>query len=372
MRSERYQEIQAALALVATVVGAGFASGREVLRFFSIFGQWSWVGCVLAALLLTGLSAWSALLAARLNAYDLATLCRRALGERGGQAAAWLNGTLVTVTAGAMVAAMGELAALALPIHGAYQIGIVFSVAVAALAARRSLSTIAAIGGWLLPACLLLYALLLRDATGGNATPAPPQAWRALPMAFAYASMNAALGCGVLCELGRGKSRANVLRACAIAGALLLLLLLGANAALYRHVETLRDAALPIVMLARSLGAMGYWLCIAALSLAVITTLLALTHTLARMLGTAIPSPLSQALSITLPLLVGLTGFSTLVSSLYPLLGTASTLLFLAIVLKPIKPRSQVHNKSVVYSRERQLEGSPRNEPNNGKTGVST
>ncbi len=368
MRQERQGEIQSALALVGAVVGAGFASGREVMRFFTMFGSFSWVGCVLAAIVLAGLSAWAAILSNRLGAQDLGTLCRRALGGVGGQAAAWLNGALIAVTAGAMLAAMGELVALALPVHNAYTIGIAVSLVLSTLMARRGLSAIATIGGWLLPTCLLLYALLMRlpapEASAATAA-MPTGAWRALPLAFAYAAMNAALGGGVLCELGRERTTASILRTCAIAGVMLLLLLLSANAALYRHVGELRDAALPVVMLSRSLGALGYWLCLVTLVLAVMTTLVALQRTLARMLEVHLPQQITWPLVVALPLLTGLTGFDALVGSVYPLMGALSTLLFLAIVLKPLKVRSQKHNKCVVRSSSQLPERSVHHDPPN-------
>jgi len=340
MQNGRYGEVQAAIALVATVVGAGFASGREVLRFFSVFGHWAWVGCIVAAVTLAGLSAWTALLSDRVAAYDLGTLCRRTLGDAGGFAAAWVNGALISVTAGAMLAAMGELAALALPIRHAYAIGVMASLGLAARLAGRDISVMAKVGGWLLPACLLLYMLLFikrepQQAEFSMAT----GTWRALPMAFSYASMNTALAGGILCELGQGRGRSAVLRSSVMAGGLFLLLLLGANAVLSQHVDALADAALPVVQLARSYGAAGYWLCILTLSLAVITTLIAVLRTLSRMLESALPSRLAKAslpLALLLSLATGLTGFGTLVGNVYPLLGAASTLLFLAIMAKPL------------------------------------
>ena len=342
MRSNRQGEIQAAFALVAAVIGAGFASGREIMRFFSVFGPWSWAGCVLAALLLAGFSAWAAALANRLHAYDLATLCLRALGGAGGRVAAWLNGTLVTVTAGAMIAAMGELAALSLPIQNAYAVGVACTLVVGVLLAYRGLSAIAAVGGWLLPTCLVLYFLLLRqDAPRAVLSVEPINAWRALPLSFAYAAMNAALGAGVLCELGVGRDTRGIVRTCALAGALLLLMLLLGNAVFIRHVDTLRDAALPVVMLSRSLGAAGYWLCIAVLSLAVMSTLVALLRTLERMTARFVPPRMSWPLAVLLPLLAGLTGFDTLIGGAYPLLGVASTLLFFGMIVKPLGMRAK-------------------------------
>lgn len=333
--------MQAALTLVAAVVGAGFASGLEVMRFFTAYGRWSWAGCIVAAVLLSLFSAWAAIQANELHACDLGTLCRRSLGGMGGHVAAWLNGALCVITAGAMFAAMGELFALSLPIKNAYAVGIVVSLLVGGLLSYKGLSTLAAMCGWLLPACLLLYTLLLhlpKPATVEIITPS--DAWHTLPMAFAYSAMNAALGCGVLCELGQGKSRYGIIRACSMACALFLLLLLSANTTLYQHQQELLNEAMPVVQLARSLGAAGYWLCIVVLMLAVMSTLTALLRTFHHMLGHSIPSKCRWSITLLLPLGACLSGFDTLVSNVYPMLGVASTFLFLLMMVKPFSSRS--------------------------------
>ena len=329
-------ETQAALALVAAVIGAGFASGREVMRFFTAFGVWSWAGCTAAALLLSGFSMWAAYQANKLSAYDLGTLCMRSLGGIGGRLASALNGALCAVIAGAMLAAIGELAALSLPVHNAYAIGVGLSLLLGGLLAGRGLSSLSMLGGWLLPACLLLYTLLLNlpaPETIQVITPSRP--WQTLPMAFAYAAMNAALSCGVLCEVGQKRETKSLFRIGAMVFFLFLLLLLGANASLYPHQADLLHEALPVVQLSKSLGAVGYWLCIVVLFLAVMTTLIALLRTLYRMLGEPVPRYARWPVALGAPFIACMGGFDWIIESVYPVLGMASTLLFLAMMVKP-------------------------------------
>jgi len=334
----RVGEVQAALALTATVVGAGFASGREIVRFFTQYGVLSWAGCILSAMALTALAALAARLAGKLGARDLATLATRALGGMVGWVGVLIHGTLVITTAGAMVAAMGELAALALPVRHAWEIGVLIALFMGCWMARKGIAAIAAVGGWLMPACLLLYALLLglpKEATE-HAPAVIPRAWAAMPLALAYAAMNAALGCGVLCEVGRARDTGSILRVCALTGGMLLSLLLLANAALGRHLALVQGEALPVVALARSLGATGYWLCLVTLLLAVFSTLVALLRTLLRMLEEHLPAPAVWPVTVLAPLGAGMTGFGVLVGTVYPILGVASTVVFLAMIASPL------------------------------------
>ena len=346
MQKKLFKEMQSALALVATVVGAGFASGREIMRFFTMYGKWSWVGCVVAGGMMAAFSAWTAMQANALQACDLGTLCRRSIGGRMGHFAAWLNAVLCIVTAGAMLASMGEIFALALPVHGAYEIGIVVSLALGAALAGSGITSLSGIGGWLLPVCMLLYTLLLKLPVPQTLEVYTPSgAWRGVPMAVAYAAMNAAIGCGVMCEIGQDRKPKEIIRSCAIAFGLLTLLLVSANASLYRRQKELLHEVLPVVQLARALGSAGYWLCISALSLAVLTTLVALLRTVYRMLLQGAPHGVRWGVTLVLPLLLCFARFDMLVGQLYPLLGAASAFLFVVMLAKPIAQKKQVRKR---------------------------
>lgn len=331
-------ETAVALALAATIIGAGFASGREVLRFFSAFGALSYAGCVAAAVLIALLSMAMARVAGRSSACDLASLCSCSLGKWGGRAAAAVNGLLLAATSGAMLAAMGELSALALPIPYAYAIGLAASLAVALLLCARGVSVLARLGGALLCVCIVLYTLLLLGE--GGETDAPPMIWRdglrALPLAAAYAAMNVALACGMLCEIGQNRDTRSLIRIGLMLGGMLLALLLLVNRAILPHADALAGEALPVVRLARPFGAAGYWLCVAVLSLAVMSTLVALLRSLERMLGARLSIWVARALTAMLPLAFALAGFSSLVGAVYPLLGAVSALLILTILVKQI------------------------------------
>lgn len=65
LRSEHTIAAQVALTMIGTIIGAGFASGQEVLRFFVVFGGWGVVGVAVAGLLLLVLSQMVIVSAAR-------------------------------------------------------------------------------------------------------------------------------------------------------------------------------------------------------------------------------------------------------------------------------------------------------------------
>ncbi len=90
----------------AAMVGAGFASGREIMRFFSQYGAFSWALVIFAALV----TAW---------------MLRRMLALSGVQSRL-TKGLLYLFSlavGGGMTAAAGELWALTVPVHHARTLG---------------------------------------------------------------------------------------------------------------------------------------------------------------------------------------------------------------------------------------------------------
>ncbi|MBR5286974.1 MAG: hypothetical protein IKU34_00085, partial [Clostridia bacterium] len=116
-----------ALTLLAGVVGAGFASGREIVRFFSSHGH-----AAPAAVLSAGGAMLFFFL--RLNARmeqtqegGVFSLCGARFGSRAGMLCAALFFLLGAVTSGAMLAACAELCALVFPLRHAYALGLAAS-----------------------------------------------------------------------------------------------------------------------------------------------------------------------------------------------------------------------------------------------------
>lgn len=148
-----------ALALLGGVIGAGFASGREIVRFFAAHGA---MGFIAVAFALAALLALFALLPIRLAAEGqtgLSGLCRAHFGARVGGVCGALFFLLSAVTGGAMLAACAELSALVWPIRHAYALGFAVTAVLAALLCAFETRGLAVVGGAL---CGILPILLIR------------------------------------------------------------------------------------------------------------------------------------------------------------------------------------------------------------------
>lgn len=310
MRSSR-----TVLCILGAFIGAGFASGREVMRFFTQYGTLS-----VPLILLTGcLISW---------------VMRKALCDGIVSADTRLPGRAILLllflaAGGGMTAAAGELWALTIPLRHARSMGMLFSLGCCMAASGRPERAMTALGYLLLPVLLLALTLCMRAPASPEMSPSAPgarDAAQAVAGCFAYAGMNGMLALGIMEKAGRDCSRRRNCRCAVWAGGAVTALLLLCNRALLPH-AALRDEPLPLVVLLRVYGTEGYYLAAAVLYLAVITTLIAVLRGLRDRTARILPrfSCLVTGLAVAA---VSLCGFERIVAVAYPVLGLMCFWLF--------------------------------------------
>lgn len=308
--------------ITAAFVGAGFASGREIMQFFSRYGAFSYplIGAASAALgLMTGKMTECALFPAHQEKSAAAGLKKALLFA------------LYTGTAGAMTAAAGELAALTAPLAHARTLGMVLTLAACYSFSARSLTALRYMGYVLLPltaAAFLLCARVPPDAMREQVTEHTGAALPALLSAVCYSAMNAVLSAGVLQEAGAQCTQKEKRRLALGAGCVTALLLLLGNGALLPHRGSLAHAALPTVLLLCGYGKAGYWLAAAFFYLAVSSTLTAVLQSLRETIRIK-EKRHGFALTLLPVMTVAACGFETIVETAYPLCGFLCLILIL-------------------------------------------
>lgn len=328
--------LDAAVAMAACALGAGFASGREIMVFFTRFGRHSYLGALAAGIALGGIVYLLTALYARWNADSLTSLCASILGPGFGTAAAGFYAAMMAVTASAMASGIGEIAALTLRIHGAKWLGLILGVTVCALAAWRGTGALATGGGLLIPLCLIFYRFIARLPASEpmiQAHPLPAMGWM-LPFALCYAAMNGAICGGLLGELGRelpdrrARGRMGLWVAVFFSG-----MLVSANAALMPHMHRLQAAPLPMVVLAHQIGPLSVWICMIVLLLAMATTLMAMLRALSQCFPARMSPALRGVASAAVVLCLGAVGFNHLIGIAYPALGWGSVIILTALLI---------------------------------------
>lgn len=298
------------------VIGAGFASGREIAAFFSRFGMWSWPGVILAGVVM----GW---------------ICRGVLRSPGvaGMPRSWLGTwrqwlwqgmftALLGATGASMLAGGGEIAALVLPLRGARLLGLGLTLALGwQLAGRESRSLAGVCRGLLICLVGVVLAGLFLPARQAVAV----AGWgggEGMLMGLCYGGFNVALATPVMAQWGQRMPHREKPRCAWTAAVVITLLLACGNGALLRNTALL-DEQLPFVMLLSPLGRWGYLLAAAALYLAALTTMAACLRGLRAMAGrwTWLCAAVMAVLSLG--------GLEAIVGLVYPALGAGCFLLLL-------------------------------------------
>ena len=331
--------ISCALALLSGVIGAGFASGREIAHFFAAHGLAAPLAALCACAALLALICLLPAQMERAGVSSLDALCRAQLGARFGRLCAGLFFLLFAVTGGAMLAACAELAALLLPIRHSYGVGLLASLLLGALLCRCRLHGLA-LPGALLTAGLPVLLIRLLALPAGEACFSPVRsAVRAAGSGLSYGALSAAQLAGtlpLLLPLRRRQRRHAAMLFALLFGALLLL----GVAVLRRHRQAALFQRLPFVYLCRSLGRAGYLLCAFCLYAAALSTLCAMLAALRPLLRTGSVWP--GALCC---LVLARMGFGTLIARGYPALGALCAALLLLLCL-PCRAPQKVSSSS--------------------------
>lgn len=329
--------LSCALALLSGAIGAGFASGREIVRFFARHGAAAGASVALSLLVLCTLFLRLPAQMERFGCRTLPALCRLRFGRRLGQLCALLFVLLFAVTGGAMLCACAELCALTLPVLFAYPFGMILTLLAGAAFSACGLCGLALPGALLavlLPVMLVLLFLLPRGEACFLPAMAPDVPVQAALDGTAYGALNAALLAGVLPLLAPLSPRLRR-RAVFVFSALFGVLLALGTLVCRRHFAAVLHQPLPFVWLSRRLGVGGYGLLAVCLYAAALSTLCA-------MLSSLRAAGVRASLAAALCLLCALPGFDALIAHAYPALGALCAGLLLLLCLGPA-PCARIH-----------------------------
>ena len=195
--------LSAALSAVAAMVGAGFASGRELVVFFSGQGVPSWLGiavaCVGAGFLTGAISA----LARRTGRRELPGVFTRTMGPGAGVAMRTVYTALLILCAAAMLSTGATLGALTFPFHGSFLLGAGIVLASALLLTRRGALPVAGLALVVMMAAWYIALGVGQDETGIRVG---GSVIISATSGMIYAAFNATVAAGVVC-LNAGEGR---------------------------------------------------------------------------------------------------------------------------------------------------------------------
>lgn len=340
--------MQVAFTYIGTIVGAGFASGREVMQFFTRFGELGPFLIALSAVFFIGIGAKMMLLAAEINARSYEDLNRHLFGEKAGKAISQVMLAVLLAVNAVMLAGAGSIFAENWYLNR--QMGMLVTIAVCYLLLLRGMAGILAVNSLVVPTMIVFAVILLAGTLDGDmdaltrAAPAagasPFVAWMS---PFLYAAFNLAMAQAVLVPLGAQIRDPRILKRGAWLGGIGIgLLLLAGHIILSARFPDIGRFDIPMAAVAREFGAWIHGCYVLLIFSEIFTTMVAdiygLTAQIAQRTRFARGS-ISAAL-LLICFLVGQFGFGPLLSTLYPLFGFFSLIwLYLMIRDRTLRDR---------------------------------
>lgn len=334
---EKRSGARAVPAILAAVAGTGYASGRELVLFFTQTGRTGWIGVCFASVVFGLLVALLCRCGASAGTTEFVRFCQRMMGKRMGAVAGWLHTLLLALTAAVMLCGAGELGALTLPVRFGWLWGAVIALLIALALNLSRLRPLPWLGIVVLAAGMAFYGALALDPRparvwlDGDVQLVLEDSWPAsILLALAYAAMNAALAANVVLGFGSGAKPWPVGMGCALS---LWALLAAANWAIERGGRRLLGQAMPTVVLAARWGLAGFWICAGFGYLCAVTTLaVALCGLIDAMRGGGRKGGLLTALAMAA--LAGLLGIRRAVGASYPIVGWLCAALMLSLACR--------------------------------------
>ncbi len=336
--------VKIAGAFVGVIVGAGFASGRELLLMFANFGVWGLLGAVVSAALFTFLGMALAGMGSRLRAQShkdvVYALCGRHLGA-GVDIMITFFMFAVTVV---MLAGGGALLEqqFAIPaLYGSVAVTVIV-VSIVCLDVHKVIGLIGAVTPFLIltAVAVALYGVATRDlslsALNQLASQQEAGASHWLLGALLYVSYNIVAGVPILAIMGgAAKSEKQAVWGGLLGGGLLGLLMLVMSLGLLSRLDSVADLPMPMLSIATEVSP------ILGLIMAVIILLMILNTavgTLYSFSARLLPAGTRQfrigtAVAGVLAFVGSLVGFISLVGQVYPLFGYLGFFLIAAVVV---------------------------------------
>jgi uncharacterized membrane protein YkvI len=332
--------MQIAFTYAGTIVGAGFATGQEILQFFTRYGAGATATILLAGLLFVWLGTRMMLLAGSLRAASYEDLNKHLFGPKVGE---WFSlFTLVMLFGITTVMLAGGGSVFNEHFNLSYQTGLLITLVFAYLVIAKGLQAIVAVNSVVVPLMVLFCALMVISTIGTPGADnwltmtSDASALNVWSAPFLYVSYNLVTAQAVLVPLGASiADRKTIVRGGVIGGTLVTAMLVAGHYALASQMPGIAQFEIPMSRLIARLGENVQLLFICVIFGEIFTTYIANVYGLTLQIRQRTGWPVKPVILAILigTYLIGQIGFSTLLSTLYPLFGMLGLIWFVRIMM---------------------------------------
>jgi len=335
----RYGVIQVAATYMGAVIGAGFASGQELVQFFLKFREKGYWGLLIAGLLFALLGALSIWVVNKKDVTSYTQLMFSILGKRIGRIMElWLT---VFLFAGLCIMLAGSVAVFVEHLSAPFWLGVLVTTACLLIALISGSRGVLIFNSCLMPVLIFVSILVSIMAIGGE-TLLTNEALQQVPdpkgmvggnwlvATFLYVSYNMVTGAVVLTSLSR-ETRESIFGGI-IGGLLLGVLGFSITLAMDHYYPQVLAYEIPMLFISRHLHPILEFFYTLILWFAMLTTALANAFGLARRFSGIASYNVAAVVVILLAVPFSRMGFAQLVSNLYPIFGYMGFIIIIGII----------------------------------------
>ena len=312
--------MQIAFVYVGTVVGAGFATGKEIVQFFTQYGAIGMVTIALSGGLFIFFGTRLMMMANRLHARSYEQLNAYLFGKVGVFVNVFMFLVLFSVTS---VMLSGAGAVFEEQLHMPAFVGLMLTVLLAFVTMLFGLNGILSVNLIVVP-LMIAFSLSISFMNGGEIV------WTKPPLAaffspFAYVAFNLAMAQVVLVPLAAEVNDEKVIRLGGWLGGLLLMFILLSSHLSLSFLPELQSYSIPMAEVVKRSLASFYGLYVVIIYGEIFTSFIAGVFGLQRKLALFFPNPMVVLAALLLAMYAfSLVGYHALLTVLYPLFGYMS------------------------------------------------
>jgi uncharacterized membrane protein YkvI len=330
--------LQVAATYIGTIVGAGFATGKEIVQFFSQYGMVGLVGILISGYLFIWIGTKSMLIAKRIDANSYQEVNEYIFGEK---IARIVNIVLLIMLFGVTSVMFSGTGAVFREQMGLpSQVGILLTMVLCYLAVIRGMKGLLFVNSLIVP-MMILFSLIIISAFPGATEyyGESSNIGKVILSALAYAAYNIVLGQAVLVPLGRDSENETIIRWGGFLGGLGLTLILITSHLALITIPDMTAYSIPMAEIIKQIGTVLHILFVIVIYGEIYTTLIGNVYGISRKLsGSTQPKKSVIILILLVCYFVSLIGFDSLVKYLYPLFGYMGCVVLLSLMFKKMPP----------------------------------
>ncbi|MGG5253145.1 YkvI family membrane protein [Neobacillus sp. SM06] len=340
--------LQIAAVYVGTVVGAGFATGREIVEFFSRFGFFGLLSILMSGYLLIAMGTKLMRMAAQIGAKSYQEFTIYLFGSWIGRGINLLMLFMLLGVSAVMLSGAGAVFEEQLGLGKS--LGVYLTIFLSIAVMLVGVKGLFVVNTFVVP-LMISFSLLLMGFSIQMPhfveqllwIPHADDGWKAVVAPFSYSAFNLALAQAVLVPIATEIKDDWTIKWGGILGGIALTVILLSSHFTLIMLPNLQSYQIPMAVIMKNVASSLYWIFVLVIYSEIFTSVIGNVFGLERQMKQYVPIPtiVSVIFIFSIAYIISLVDYGELLSYLYPLFGYVSLLFFILLWMKPLKIKGE-------------------------------